>query len=165
MSRDPRKFRLPSCHSFTVQDMTVCAGPRTRCTTAHSPQPQSLWAPGRVSNAMCGPALISTFGKGDTRSQVVFRVFISRYRELTESWSHILMASRMDTVLARGSFKPLGESLSGRIPWECFGNSSGDANVPLRFRSTSLQDTLAASLHPRIQGVRLRHRCSSLTLG
>lgn len=82
VSRDPRKVRLLSGHSFIVQDMAVCAGLSTRRTVAHSPQPQSLWAPGSVSNGMCSPALISTFGKGDTRSQVVFRVFISRYQEL-----------------------------------------------------------------------------------
>lgn len=91
VSRDPRKVRPLSGHSFIVQDMTVCAGLSTRRTphspahsahSAHSPQPQSLRAPGSMSNGMCSPALISTFGKGDTRSQVVFRVFISRYQEL-----------------------------------------------------------------------------------
>lgn len=87
VSRDPRKVRPLSGHSFIVQDMTVCAGLRTRRTVAHSPQPQSLRAPGSLSNVMCGPALISTFGKGDTRSQVVFRVFISKYQEL-ERYPH-----------------------------------------------------------------------------
>lgn len=151
--------------SFVVRVMTICAGLRTRCAAAQFTSHRACTQAGHLSAVW--PSCPASLHRSPPLERGTREGWLSSQFSFpdTKSWSNILIAPRMSTVLVMSPFKPLHESLSGGIPWESFGSSSGDSNVPLRLISTSLRDTLVAFHHPRIQDVRLRHRCSSLTLG